>query len=397
MTNKFSPTIMSDQGSVLQPRDPNTLNNDNKAKTTQPTIQAPNLQVYKPDYSALENSFNQILQSYQGFREATQAQHDAQKASLDTSLEQSVRNIGQAKEKTTEQFGKARNQLSTDLFEVGRNTQAQMSARGLAGSGIEAMANIQNRMAAGESLSGMANEFFDAQTQLVQAEEDTRANYNNNLQALGASLQGAMAQIMSQEASSRMDYTQMVEGLKRQVIMDTNSVNESMAQWREAQRQLEEGSQITNTMIQQVLANSSLTDADKMATLKDFGYSDSEAQVMVLRDKDASKQTLFTNVQKIIGNIWANPYASDAEKKQSVASVINELALSGADIDINRLDTDKPSTKKTTTATTPKTSAGSNFESGSLPGSPNEKFVLPFLGQSGTSTPLMPNIPNPKK
>ncbi len=329
---------MSDQG-TNDPRGVTDVNTDNQNKmaTTQSTIQAPNLQVYRPDYSALESSFNQILQSYQGFRDATQAQHDAQKSSLDSSLEQSVRNIGQAKETTTEQFGKARNQLSTDLFEVGRSTQAQMSARGLAGSGIEAMANIQNRMAAGESLSDMSNDFFDAQTQLVQAEEDARTNYNNNLQSLSASLQGAMAQIMSQEASSRMDYTQMVENLKRQVVMDTNAVNESMAQWNEAQRQLSEGTQITNTMVRQVVGDSSLLDEDKIAALTDFGYSRSEAESLISKSNLSASQRLQADVQQQINNIWANNGTAE-----DVQAYISQLLAQGVPVEVDKLAKEKP-------------------------------------------------------
>lgn len=299
---------------------------------------SPSLQVYKPDFSGLEGSFNQILQSYDQFRTATQSQFDVQKAGLDTSLEQSMRNIEQAKEKTTQQFGKSRAQLAEDVFSLGRQTQAQMSARGLAGSGVEALANIQNRMAAGEAISGMANEFFEAQTQLVQAEEDTRTNYNNTLMALNSSLQSAMAQIMSQEASSRMDYTQMVENLKRQVIMDTNSVNQAMSEWNMARAELEQGARIFETTIQAVLGDETLSDNDKLAALRDFGYTDAQARQAIQQASTSSDAMLYDSIQRSIYNKWTEPGAS----KRTVENYVKGLIQQGISLDWNRLDLERP-------------------------------------------------------
>lgn len=340
--DRFKPTLENDGGTggsgLTLTQVPGASELTQRNISGLPRIEAPNLQVYRPDFSGLEQSFNQIMQSYEQFRGAAQSQFDTQRAGLDTSLEQSMRNIQQAKEKTTQQFGKSRAQLAEDVFAVNRQTQAQMSARGLGGSGIEAMANIQNRMAAGESISEMANDYFDAQTQLVQAEEDTRTNYNNSLMALNSSLQSAMAQIMSQEASSRMDYTQMVEGLKRQVIADTNSANEAMAQWRMAQSQLEQGAQITNTMVSMALSSPDLTDEDKISALMDMRMTRPEAVKALNAWKSQSESSLYAQIQKEIDNRWALSGSSQA----SINKYISDLVNSGVPVDVNRLRLSKP-------------------------------------------------------
>lgn len=326
----------------------------------------PQLSVYQPDFGALEASMNQILGSYDQFRQATQGQHDAAKAGLDLSLEQSMRNISEARGENKEAFAKSRQQLSEDVYSANRQTQAQMSSRGLAGSGIEAMANLQTRMQAGEAVSDMANEFFDAQTKLVQAETDTRKQYDVSLQNLNSSLQGAMAQIMSQEASTRMDYAQMVDNLKRQVIMDTNAAKQAQYEWQMANQQLQEASKITSTMVQQVLEGGT-SDDFKIAALKDFGYSETEAKTAVAQYKVASKTSETQALQKQIDNLIALG-SSEKDIQAQIAGMIQQ----GYDVDLSKLNLNG------TTASGAKKTSGI--------GLPQGKFIV-----GGTSAPTAEN------
>lgn len=325
------PTMMEDRAGTKTPT-VDTINNRNKTTSGKTKLSgAPRIQVYQPDFGGLEKSFQDIMNSYGEFRNATRAQFDANKAGLDLNLQQSVENIGEAKEDTKTAFAKSRQQLSEDVYSANRQTTAQMSARGLSGSGVEALANLQTRMQAGEATSDLANEFFDAQEGLAKAEVQTREQYNVSLQSLNASLQGAMAQIMSQEASTRMDYTQMVDNLKRQVVQDANAVRMAQAEWNRAQAQLEEGSTITNTMVQQVL-HADTPDDFKVANLIDFGYSPTEANAMV-RQYKSTAGTGTQALQSQINNLLNLGYGED-ELKQLVAQQV----LSGADIDVASLN-----------------------------------------------------------
>lgn len=91
------PTMMEDRAGT-KPITLDTINNRNLKTNTSVSGSAsmPQLSVYKPDFGALEQSMQQILGSYDQFRQATQGQYDANKAGLDLSLEQSMRKIGRA-------------------------------------------------------------------------------------------------------------------------------------------------------------------------------------------------------------------------------------------------------------------------------------------------------------
>lgn len=332
---RFKNTTLSDQAGYTVP-DINKLNLRNQANTSTTTgsgsIKIPSLQVYQPDFGALKSSFDSILKSYDDFRGATQAQYDANKASLDLSLEDNLRSITETKESNKEEFTKGRQQIAEDIYSQDRTVKAQMSARGLGGSGIEALANLQTRMSAGESISDMAGEFFDAQEKLVQAETDTRENYNVQLQNLNASLQSAMAQIMSQEASSKMDYTQMVDNLKRQVIADTNMARQAQYEWQMAKSQLDEASTITNSMVQQVLEGN-VSDEFKLASLKDFGYTEQEAKLMIAQQTESSKAQATSTVQNRIDTLIKLGYSED-DVKADVANLVSQ----GVDVDWTKLN-----------------------------------------------------------
>lgn len=354
---QYGNTVMEDRGSVAIPS-VNELNKKNTSTTNgSGSFNIPSLQVYQPDYGALQSSLNDILKSFDMYKQSAQSSFDAGKSGLDLNLEQSLRSIGDTRESNKEEFTKGRQQVSEDIYSATRANQAQMSARGLAGSGIEAMANLQTRMQAGETVSDMAGEFFDAQGKLVQAEVDAREQYNVQLQNLNSSLQSAMAQIMNQEASTKMGYTQMVENLKRQVVMDTNAVRESQSNWQMTKSQLDQAGQITNSMVQQTL-ESDTSDEFKLSALKDFGYTDSQARAMVAQQsvatnantKKAQGQQLATIQNQINALVNQSGY-SEAEIEQYIA----QLITNGVDVDWTKLNTTGGEL-----TTKPKTSLNSN-------------------------------------
>lgn len=303
------------------------------------TVAMPNLSVYTPDYGALESSFQDILKSYEGYKQAAQGQYGAQKASLDTNLQQQMQSIGTAKTENKQAFSKGQAQLAQDVFMTNRATQAAASARGLTGSGVEALANIQNRMAAGEKISDMANQYFDAQTQLVQTEQATRQNYDNSLQNLNSSLQSAMAQIMSQEASSKMDYTQTVENLKRQVLADTNAMKQAQYEWQVANEQAKQAATITDSMIQQFLGSGASVQ-QRVADLMTLGMTASQAnQAVTNYDTQATataSTTMYGGLQQEVDNMLSeNPTMSESAVKAALIAKYGSGSIDYLKLDLN--------------------------------------------------------------
>lgn len=325
------------------------------------TLAMPSLSVYQPDYAGLQSSFDQLMGSFDQYKQAAQSGYEAQKASATSNLEQQLQSIGTAKTENKQVAAENRAQIQQDLLMQNRATQRAASARGLGGSGVEALAQIQNRMAAGESISNMSNDYFKAQEQLVTAEQNARTNFDNSMQNLNASLQSTMAQIMSQEASTQMNYTQTIESMKRQVIADQNAVAQAQYEWQAAQAQLEQGAQITESMIYQGMQAAAGDRGAQIAFLQSLGMTAAEANLYALQFNNKQASATLSKQQADYAMLKARGYSSD----EINTYMDNTYGVTGWD----------PS-KMTTGTTTAKTST-------SL-----------FPTQSATTTPSTANVMN---
>ncbi len=358
MTNKtkFDPALFADipdfTGQVPRLATPQRslediikgINEGNQVTTSLPKM--PSLAVYKPDYGKLESSFNAIRESFNQWQQSAESQYGADKAKIETGLEQTMRGITSAKEDVGEAFGKGRQQISEDVFRTNRQTQQALSARGLTGSGVEALANIQNRMSAGEQISTLANDYNDAQTKLVETERVARENYANNLMQLNASLQQTMATIANAKASNELDYMQQVEAMKQSAIASANQAKQAQYEWQMAQEELKRGSQITNSMVAMTL-NSAVTDREKISALLDMGFSADEARMALEEHNTAFAQDLQKNIQQQVYNMFATGSSS-----ADVKSYLSQLSLDYPDFDFTKIKVEKSPTKATTTTST---------------------------------------------
>lgn len=264
------------------------------------SLKMPKLSVYTPDYAGLQASFNQLMSGYDQLGQAAQASAEAQKSALQSSLEQQMKSIDTTRTENRQTAAENRAQIQSDAYMQQRATSRAASARGLGGSGVEALAQIQNRMATGEAISNMSNEYFDAQQQLVEAEAAARTNFDNANQQLSASLQSTMAQIMSQKASTSMDYQQTIDTLKRQVIADQNAVAQAQYEWQYAQQQLEQGAQITDSMIYDGLQQRVGDLGSQIAFLTTLGMTPREANLKALQFNNQQASQSQTQIQNYI-------------------------------------------------------------------------------------------------
>lgn len=274
------------------------------------------MQVYKPDFGALQANMDAILKNYEDYRKVVGDQYDTSKQSLDTGLANSTEDIQESKQDNKNAFGDARGVIAEDAFNRERGLQAQMSARGLSGSGIEQLGGIQNRMATGKAVSETSKGFFENQAELSKQMVRTQETYNTSLQQLNNSLQSALTQIMSDENASRSDYTQMVQALERQVISDTNSALEAQRQWQlsTASYNLQakqyndaKNAEPTPYEIQQIVESDQSTTLRQKA-LESLGYSSKDAKRMIeegdftrkLTNENTSVSALQTQVDNMV-------------------------------------------------------------------------------------------------
>lgn len=251
-------------------------------------VQAPTTpgewQVHTPDYGALEGAFQDIMGSYGAFRDVVQSQHDTRSTALEQQLANVMEDIDHTRSQGRREQTKARQQIMEDSFDAQRALEAQMSARGLSGSGIEQLGSIQQRIAQGQSISDITNQYYEFEREMQQQVVRTHQEYNIAIQDLNNSLQSALAQIMSQEAATKMDYTQMVDKLQHQVISDANAALEaqrnydmSLAQFEMQRAQFEQQMyqfEVSTQLQMQQMAQQA-AQADRAYSLQQRQYEDS--------------------------------------------------------------------------------------------------------------------------
>ena len=390
MTYRLTPPTMLDDAGGAGPAKPKSLeeiikgiNEGAQATTSLPKM--PSLAVYKPDYGKLESSFNAIRDSFNQWQQSAESQYGADKAKIDTGLEQTMRSLGTAKEEVGEAFGKGRQQISEDVFMTNRQTQQAMSARGLSGSGVEALANIQNRMSAGEQISNLANDYNDAQVQLVETERVARENYANNLMQLNASLQQTMATIANAKASNELEYINQVEAMKQSAIASANQAKQAQYEWDMARQQLEQAGQITNSMVAMTL-NSAVTDKEKLSALLDMGFSADEARSALEQHNMQFAQDLQKNIQQQVYNMFAT-----GSSTADIKAYLSQLSLDYPEFDFTKIKVEKAPT-----TTTNKGSASGNTGGSGSTGAVNtggSGNVGTTGGTTGSQNPFTPTTP----
>jgi hypothetical protein len=320
-------------------------------------------QVHNPDYGALDASFQEILKSFDMYRSSLQDQSETGKLELQQQLEYLLGQIGDSRKDNKQALSSARGTLSEDAFSRQRALQSQMSARGLGGSGIEQLGQVQDRMATGKAVAEIAGAYYDTEEQLMQQIEQSQQNYNMATRKLNDSLNSALAQIMSQEASAKMDYTQTVDNLKRQVIADSNQALQAQREYEASVQSLKMQQQSLNLQMQQykdakaeankpisewelmsVIENPQMSEASKKAFMNDLGLSP-ERQTQLINDwKSGETQAKQTVLQSRIDNMRK---ANIPQKE--ITALVKQWASSGEDI--SGLDWD--GTKKTVGTTNP--------------------------------------------
>lgn len=145
---------------------------------------------------------------------AYENQANAQKATVKTSIAQQRQDlldsiarvredIATSKKQKQQNFQSTRADLEERAMMADRSNRISAAGRGLSGSGLQQLAQLQNMIASGKEISGVANEVRDEQDTLAQtlkrSEEDTTKNVNN----LSISEQNQLNQIIANLTSNK--------------------------------------------------------------------------------------------------------------------------------------------------------------------------------------------------
>lgn len=98
-------------------------------------------------------------------------------------------------------YNSARSTLEDESFMNQRGTVANAAARGLGGSGLQQLAQLQNRLAAGKNVSALAQKNQTAQDALRRALAQEQEDYNTKVSNLNKNLEQAIINAQNQTAA----------------------------------------------------------------------------------------------------------------------------------------------------------------------------------------------------
>lgn len=161
----------------------------------------------KIDLQPMIDAYNQAAASQRNDVETSIT--NSKNALLD-SLKRFQEDTDKARKQQTSSYNSARADLEESNFMNDRSAMQSASARGLGGSGLQQLAQLQNQIAAGKETSNLANANIEAQNELTTAlqrqEQDTTKGVNelektrqNQLEQIDANLASNIANLQYNE------------------------------------------------------------------------------------------------------------------------------------------------------------------------------------------------------
>lgn len=186
---------------------------------------------YTPDFKRLDAEQQNIYNLFEEARKNVQAQADTTRSQLDRQLEKIYANTQDARRENIRAFRGGRDSIQDQLFDALRQNEANLANRGLSDSGQADLAQVQTRMAVGDAVSVISEQFYEQEEQLQRNVEEANAVYQEATANLQNSVQSAITNLTMSEATTRKDYATLVDNMKRQLQADMNAVASARANY----------------------------------------------------------------------------------------------------------------------------------------------------------------------
>lgn len=186
---------------------------------------------YRPDYGKLDQTHQGILDSYGETKNAYNQGYQTDIQALDNSWKNFLERDKQSRLENKQAFSAGQQTIAEDSFDRLRGTQNDLSARGLGASGLAQAGVVQDRIEKGRSINSLANQFVNQGTQLNLQAQEAQDNYGTTRQKYADSLRTALAELLTKENTTKMDYTKMITDLEKSVADSRNNVLNSRGEW----------------------------------------------------------------------------------------------------------------------------------------------------------------------
>lgn len=166
---------------------------------------------YDLDLSAFQRARDAIIENANRSRNMLKNQYDRLLAELDKKTKEG-----------NEQFGRGRSTITEDAYDRSRENLNNLASRGLAGSGLQQLGEVQERMETGQQMNDLASQYYAYLDDLDSQRQQGEAQYNEGLQAIESSLQQQLANIGLQEFQAQDDYNRYMSNLAMQMAEVAN-------------------------------------------------------------------------------------------------------------------------------------------------------------------------------
>lgn len=163
---------------------------------------------YELDLSAFQRVKDALISSAEESKGILKGQYDRLLADLDKKTKQG-----------NEQFGQGRATIAEDAYDRSRANLNNLASRGLAGSGLQQLGEVQERMETGQQMNDLASQYYAYLDDLDSQRTEGEARYQEGIANIENALEQQLAQIGLQEFQAQDDYNRYMTELALQNAM----------------------------------------------------------------------------------------------------------------------------------------------------------------------------------
>lgn len=168
----------------------------------------------KPDVDSPSNTsdlggvgyYNLDLSAYDKLLGALGNNFNNSKGILSQRLNQALDSLNKSRKRGAQDFNSGRATIAENSYDRQRQQINDLAARGLAGSGLQQLGDVQEAMAKGREMSTLANNYYAYLSDLQDKENEANLNYNTALAELQNAYNSNVANVEFQRQNTINDY-----------------------------------------------------------------------------------------------------------------------------------------------------------------------------------------------
>ena len=159
------------------------------------------------------NPYELDLSAFQRVRDALISSAEESKGILKGQYDRLLADLEKKTKQGNEQFGQGRATIAEDAYDRSRANLNNLASRGLAGSGLQQLGEVQERMETGQQMNDLASQYYAYLDDLDSQRTEGEARYQEGIANIENALEQQLAQIGLQEFQAQDSYNRYMTEL----------------------------------------------------------------------------------------------------------------------------------------------------------------------------------------